>query len=84
MKLIEIDLSRTCEKPDSDACGKCWHPDIDLDRHYLAEIQFTTDEKASYHAGRFSEVWFGLSFHQDPVLRNRTTGGFGAHAGRRG
>lgn len=68
MKLTEIDLSRCCEKPGES--GDHWHPDIDTDRYYLAEIKATngtwngwpTDFPPGYYAGKFSEQWYGYNF----------------------
>lgn len=62
MKLVEIDLSRCREKPDSDAVGECWHPDIDLDRYYLAELESANDQPPGYYTGQFSEQWYGYNF----------------------
>ena len=45
--LCEIDLSRG---------DKHTHPDIVPGRHYMARIY------GAWHMGRFSPVWYGLSF----------------------
>ena len=60
MKLVEIDLSRTCEKPGER--GFHWHPDIDPDCYYLAEIESANNQTPGYYAGRFSEQWYGYNF----------------------
>ena len=72
MKLVEIDLSRCCEKPPDGGTRstESWHPDIDPNRYYLAEIKSTngirtgwpTDFPPGYYAGQFSEQWFGYNF----------------------
>lgn len=60
MRLVEIDLSQTCEKPGES--GFHWHPDICTDRYYLAEIESANHQIPGYYAGQFSEQWYGHSF----------------------
>lgn len=62
MKLVEVDLSRCCKKSDGTGEGEGWHPDIDPDRYYLAEIESANDQPPGYYAGQFSEEWYGYSF----------------------
>jgi len=61
VRLVEIDLSRTCEMPDSDGDGgESWHPDIKLNRDYLALLG--SKDSQGFFAGQFSKEWFGLDF----------------------
>lgn len=60
MKLVEVDLSRCCKKPDGGGSRDGWHPDIDLSRYYLAEIESANNNPPGYYAGCFSEQWHGL------------------------
>lgn len=61
MELIPIDLSKAYEA--SGGHGESDHPDIQLDRWYLAEIQ--NGKKPMYLTGTFSRQWYGLNFDCD-------------------
>jgi hypothetical protein len=52
MKLKQIDLSKAHEHE---------HPDIKLDRWYLAEVRYPSG-KSMFAAGKFTRQWYGLNF----------------------